>query len=295
VTYRTRFTELVGCEWPVQLAAMGGGVGGTELAGAVGAAGGLGMVSWDEEPPDERCGVNFLVPFLPPPDDIVDIARRTRVVEFFFGDPDDGLVALVRRTGAIVGWQVGSVGEAEAAVAAGCDYVVAQGTEAGGHVRGSEPLDVLLAKVLTRVSTPVVAAGGIATPERVAEAIDSGAAAVRVGTRFLACPESRAHEHYVQNLLSASGDDTVLTDWFDLGWPDAPHRVLRQALDAAQGSNWRLPLPPCRGETRPVGNMAQYAGTGVGHVVSVQPASVVLANLVSRLDRVPPQRSDRSE
>ena len=84
----TRFTELVGCAWPVQLAAMGGGAGGPELAAAVGAAGGLGMVSWTEEVPDPACGVNFLVPFLPGPKDIAAIAQKASVAEFFFGSPD---------------------------------------------------------------------------------------------------------------------------------------------------------------------------------------------------------------
>lgn len=284
MTCRTRFTELVGCDWPVQLAAMGGGVGGPELAAAVSRAGGLGMVSWNEEVPDEGCGVNFLMPFLPPPEDIVTIARRDRIVEFFYGDPDHELVALGHHAGSIVGWQVGSAPEATTAEAAGCDYIVAQGTEAGGHVRGTQTLDALLPEVLARVSIPVVAAGGIATPERAAALIAAGADGVRVGTRFLACPESYAHEEYVQNLLSAAEDDTVLTAWFDLGWPEAPHRVLRHTLESAQRTGWREPLPPCRGETRSVGSMAQYAGTGVGHIVAVQPAAGVLADLVRLLD-----------
>ncbi|HLH28521.1 MAG TPA: nitronate monooxygenase, partial [Acidimicrobiales bacterium] len=201
---RTRFTELVGCRRPVQLAAMGGGVGGAELASAVHEAGGLGMVSWDEEPPAEGCGVNFLVPFMPPPEEAVRIVRRARLVEFFYGAPSRDLVELGHGGDALVGWQVGSAQEAEAAVASGCDYVVAQGTEAGGHVRGRQPLDELLAEVVERVGAPVVAAGGIATAERVAQLLASGADAVRVGTRFLACPESRAHDAYVQSLLEAS-------------------------------------------------------------------------------------------
>jgi nitronate monooxygenase len=280
----TRFTELVGCDWPVQLAAMGGGVGGPELAEAVSRAGGLGMVSWNEEVPGDGCGVNFLVPFLPPRADIVSMARPDGIVEFFYGDPDRDLVALGHQGGSIVGWQVGSASEAASAEAAGCDYIVAQGTEAGGHVRGQQTLDDLLDEVLGRVSVPVVAAGGIATAERVAALVGAGADGVRVGTRFLVCPESRAHEEYVQNLISAEEGDTVLTGWFDLGWPDAPHRVLRHALESAQRGGWREPWPPCRGETRSVGTMAQYAGTGVGHVVAIQPAAEVLADLVRFLD-----------
>jgi imidazole glycerol phosphate synthase subunit HisF len=78
---------------------------------------------------------------------------------------------------------VGSAEEARAAEAAGCDLVVAQGVEAGGHVRGTQPLDELLAEVLGAVSVPVVAAGGIGSAERVAQLVAAGADAVRVGTR----------------------------------------------------------------------------------------------------------------
>jgi NAD(P)H-dependent flavin oxidoreductase YrpB (nitropropane dioxygenase family) len=106
---------------------------------------------------------------------------------------------------------------------------------------------------------------------------------VRVGTRFLTCPEARTHDAYVAALLAASGDDTELTDWFDDGWADAPHRVLRAALDAARASGWRSPLPPSRDVDRPVHDMAQYAGTGVGAVTSAQPAADVLADLVRLL------------
>jgi nitronate monooxygenase len=280
---RTRLTELVDCEWPVQLAAMGGGVGGADLALAVQAAGGLGMVAWDGELPDPRCGVNFLVPFLPPIDVVEGVSRHVGVVEFFFGDPDAVLVDVAHGQRALVGWQVGSGDEASAAVAAGCDFVVVQGVEAGGHVRGQMPLNELLTSARGRVDVPVVAAGGIATPERVEELVSLGADGVRVGTAFLACPESRAHEAYVRALLAASGDDTVLTGWFDERWPNAPHRVLAPALAAAQRSGWRDSRPPRRGETRSVADMAQYAGMGVGHVSVVRPAREVLATLVSGL------------
>jgi len=279
----TRFTELVGCRWPVQLAAMGGGVGGTDLAAAVQAAGGLGMVSWGEAVPDPRCGINFLVPFVRSPADVADGAGGAGVVEFFYGPPDGALVTAGHAVAPVVGWQVGSVDEARAAAAAGCDYVVVQGTEAGGHVRGNGALDAVLADVLGHVDVPIVAAGGIATAERVAALVERGADAVRVGTRFLACPEAHAHDEYVAGLLAASGEDTVLTEWFDDGWAGAPHRVLRASVDAAQDSGWRSPLPPTPGVDRPVRDMAQYAGTGVGAVTAVEPAAAVLADLVRLL------------
>lgn len=262
---------------------MGGGVGGPELAAAVQRSGGLGMVSFGEEVPDGSCGVNFLVPFLPRIEQISGVARRARVVEFFYGTPSPELVEVGHDARAVVGWQVGSAEEAEAAENAGCDYVIAQGTEAGGHVRGELALDALLPDVLARTTVPVLASGGIATADRVAELIAVGADGVRAGTCFLCTAESQAHDAYKQNLLSASGQQTVVTDWFGEGWPGAPHRVLRPALDVARRTGWRDPRPPSRGERRDVEDMAQYAGAGVGHVTSVRPASEVVQDLVRLL------------
>ncbi|MGH2504553.1 MAG: NAD(P)H-dependent flavin oxidoreductase, partial [Ktedonobacterales bacterium] len=197
--------------------------------------------------------------------------------------PDQTLVACGHDAKAIVGWQVGSAEEAVAAETVGCDYVIAQGIEAGGHVRGHQRLDDLLAEVLARVSIPVVAAGGIATPERVAQLLSLGADAVRVGTQFLACPEARTHPEYLANLLAATGDDTVVTEWFNEGWTNAPHRVLRSALAAAQRSGWRATKPPTRDDTRPAADMAQYAGAGVGALTFIEPAETVIRHLVSQL------------
>jgi hypothetical protein len=165
---------------------MGGGVGGPDLA-AVRDAGGLGMVPAGESLPS-GCGVNFLGPYIDSLEDVAEEAARSGVIECFYATPDPTLVACGHNAKAIVGWQVGSAEEAAAAEIAGCDYVIAQGIEAGGHVRGHQRLDILLAEVLARVTIPVVAAGGIATPERVAQLLSLGADAVRVGTLFLACP-----------------------------------------------------------------------------------------------------------
>jgi nitronate monooxygenase len=278
----TRFTELVGCELPLQLAAMGR-VGTTELAGAVAEAGGFGMVPSHAEPAAGGCGVNFLMPFEPSLDDLEEAAARCRVVELFYADPRVDVVEAVHRGGALAGWQVGSAAEALAAEECGCDYVVAQGTEAGGHVRGAQALDDVLAATLEAVRVPVLAAGGVATAERFAELLRAGADGVRVGTSFLVCPESGAHRVYVERVLAAGDDDTALTEWFGEGWENAPHRVLRSALDAARQSGWRSVAPPGRDEEREVDDMALYAGTGVGAVTEREPAAAVIAALVSDL------------
>src|SRR5204862_6693807 len=90
--------------------------------------------------------------------------------------------------------QVGSVVEAEAAAAAGVDAVIAQGLEAGGHVRGTTSIWELLPAVVAAVSPlPVLASGGIGNGEGIARAFGVGAQGVSLGTRFVASDESRAH------------------------------------------------------------------------------------------------------
>ena len=177
-----------------------------------------------------------------------------------------------------------SVDEAKAAVDAGCRYVIAQGVEAGGHVRGHVPLAELLPAVRAAVDVPVVAAGGIGDAAAVRAAIALGADAVRVGTRFVATRESYAHPAYIDALVAADSDDSVLTEAFAVGWPDAPHRVLRSAIDAATAAPTDIvgetvpqggkvtPMPrfgissPTRDTTGDIGAMALYAGRSVGSV-----------------------------
>jgi NAD(P)H-dependent flavin oxidoreductase YrpB (nitropropane dioxygenase family) len=309
------FTRLVGCRLPLQQAAMGG-VAVPELAGAVARAGALGMLcEFDTEPADARItrslalaeggtvGMGFIGEWLQGDLDTFELAAaRLRVVEVFWSTPDAALVDRARRSGgALVAWQVGSLDEALAAQDAGCDLLVAQGTEAGGHVRGQTGRDELLAAVLARATVPVVAAGGIATAADVAAVLDAGAAAVRVGTRFVATAESSAHPDYIAALIAArSGDDTTLTMTFADGWPDAPHRVLASAVAAAEAFDGdvvaQLPTPegavdisrfnvapPSRGVEGAIEAMALYAGTGVGDVRSVQPAADVVAELTADL------------
>jgi nitronate monooxygenase len=281
----TRFTHLVGCRLPFQLTVLGG-VGTTELAGAVCTGGGLGMVPYGVEPPPMQLGpsgIGFLIPYLPPVEVVAEAAGAVKVVEFFEGDPDQSLVRAGHDGGALVAWQVGSADEARAAEAAGCDLVVAQGVEAGGHVRGTAPLDELLPPVLAAVGVPVVAAGGIGTAERAATLLAAGADAVRVGTRFLACPECNTHPAYVQALLAAGADDTVITgDFDDRGhWPAAV-RVLGGPLAQARRAGNRSTMPPTREAEDPLA-MACYAGLSVTDLSQIQPAAQVLRDLASQL------------
>ena len=283
--WSTRFTDLVGCRLPFQLAVLGG-VGTLELAQAVELAGGLGMVPRSVRVPEANRGAlgkGFLIPYLPPLDDAVQDVRGLRVTEFFWGEPSPEIATAIHSTGSLVSWQVGSAEEARAAEDAGCDLLTAQGVEAGGHVRGTQPLDELLPQVLRAVSVPVVAAGGIGSATRVAQLIAGGADAVRVGTRFLTCPECNTHPAYVKALIAAGPGDTVLTDHFDGDghWP-APVRVLLTSLEGAIGAGNRSTSPPSRTAEDPLA-MACYAGLSVEYVRDVKPASEVVRELTSLL------------
>jgi nitronate monooxygenase len=160
---------------------------------------------------------------------------------------------------------------------------VAQGVEAGGHVRGSVPIDELMTAMLAAVDVPVVATGGIGNADRAAALIAAGADAVRVGTRFLACPECNTHSAYVEALIAAGADDTVLTGDFDDDgrWPAAV-RVLSSSLAQARRVGNRSTGPPTREADDPLA-MACYAGMSVADLTRIQPATEVLRELTSQL------------
>jgi len=289
---------MFGCRYPLQQAGIGG-VATPDLAIAVARAGGLGMLTGtvghealsaqlDVLPPDASIGVNFLVPFLDRAA-LDDASNRSPYVEFFWGVPDAEVVETVHAGGARAGWQVGSADEARAARDAGCDVIVAQGIEAGGHVRGTLGLLPLLDEVRTVLDVPIVAAGGIGTGTAMAAALVAGADAVRVGTRFMAASESIAHPTYVDALIGAGADDTVITTAFGDGWPDAPHRVLKSAMAAGEAlgedQSW-APDWPTSTSVGAVEARALYAGQSVGAVRSRQPAAAIVAELVEEAERV---------
>ena len=324
---RTRFTGLVGCRVPLQMAGMGQ-LATPRLAAAVADAGGLGMVGVSGGPPEYVAkalgetrrmtsgmfGANFIVaglrdtptgeidPELAPA--LEQAASRARVVEFFYADPEPSLVDSTHAGGALACWQVGSLGEAIAAEKAGCDLIVAQGTEAGGHVRGRTGLLALLGDVLPAVRVPVVAAGGIGTGRAMAAALAAGASAVRVGTRFVAAAESEAHPRYVERLIAAEAKDTVLTEAFSANWPNAPHRVLRASVEAMERFpsevvgervyEWdpekRVPaqrgasMVPMRSTTGEIDAMPHWAGESVSAVKRVQPAAEIVRELVEEAE-----------
>src|SRR5262249_48682961 len=150
------------------------------------------------------------------------LQEHVPVVSFFWGEPAP-YIERCHAAGATVLLQVGSVEEARRAVDAGVDIIVAQGWEAGGHVRGDVPTLPLVPSVVDAVAPiPVVAAGGIVDGRGLAAVLALGAAGAWIGTRFLASEEASVHPDYLKRVLEGTAAETVYTTLFDANWPDAP-------------------------------------------------------------------------
>src|SRR3954468_13425466 len=223
---RTRLTEALGIEHPVVLAGMGG-VSYHRLAAAVSEAGGFGCLgastmSSDQmveeirrtrELTDKPFGVDLLTAV---PQDMAAQVQRiidggAKVFVAGLGVPGD-VVNLCHEAGLLVVNMCGKVSHAVKAVEAGCDIVVAQGTEAGGHT-GQVATMPLVPQVVDAVGDKaiVVAAGGIFDGRGLAAALALGAEGVWIGTRFIATPEARAVNGYKDTLVGMREDDTVIS------------------------------------------------------------------------------------
>ena len=298
---------MLGFEVPVMQAPIGRGAA-EALVIEVSRSGGLGTLGASWTPPaalreqiraiaratDRPFCVNLVLDF--DQEERLEVAVEERVpwVSFSFGLRRE-LVARAQAGGARVLVQVVSAEAAREAAEAGADALIVQGVEAGGHVQSVVELLPLLADVSRAVSLPLLAAGAIADPVAARAARAAGAAAVVMGTRFVASDECAAHPGYKAALLAAEARDTVLTRLFAVGW-DAPHRVLRNSTydrweaagrpeagrrpgegdEVAPGVvRYALNLP-LAGSEGDVEAMAMYAGQGVGAIDAVEPAAAIV-------------------
>ena len=235
---RTRLTELLGIEHPVMLAGMGG-VSYHRLVAAVSEAGGIGTLGASTMRPGELAGeiaavraatakpfgVDLLTALAGQVEAGLDdvIAGGARLFVAGLGVPRD-VVDVLHAAGVVVGSMCGKVRHAIDAVAGGCDFVVAQGTEAGGHT-GTVATMALVPQVVDAVGdrVPVVAAGGLFDGRGLAASLCLGADGVWVGTRFIATPEARAVSGYKDTLVATGEDGTVVSR----AYTGKPCRVVR--------------------------------------------------------------------
>ncbi|MEM7570139.1 MAG: nitronate monooxygenase [Pseudomonadota bacterium] len=313
-----RLLEMLSLDVPIIQAPIGPAAT-PPLVNAVASAGALGMFAGSALGPErlaqslsqvapeniKRCAVNIINAM--PGDALIDVALSAGVRTFsFFWGINDALMARVKDAGGTVLQTIGAPSETRPARDAGADVLVAQGWEAGGHVWGETATMALLAPVVAEAGeAPVVAAGGIASAQAMQAALAAGAAGVWMGTRFLASAESGAHPAYKEAVVAASAEDTLHTTLFDVGWPDAPARVLTNstvkawqaagcpdkerrpgAEDVVGHMPDGTPIPryfvdiPTHETTGNVETMAHYAGQSVSQITNILPAAQIIQHIL---------------
>jgi enoyl-[acyl-carrier protein] reductase II len=312
---RTRLTELLGIEHPVMLAGMGG-VSYSELVSAVSAAGGFGCLGastmGDEKmsaeiaavrnATDKPFGVDLLTAMPGGMSEQVKIIIEGGASAFVagLGVPTE-VVDLCHQHDVIVVSMCGKVEHAVRAVEAGCDVVVAQGTEAGGHT-GQIASFPLVPQIVDAVGdrVPVVAAGGIFDGRGLAAALALGADGVWVGTRFIATPEARGVLGYKEKLLTSREDQTTVsraysgktmrvvrnayTDYYD-AHPDELKKFPEQ-LSVSYGSGTMHLGGDSFTDGVDVDKECYPAGQGVGGISELVPAGELVGRFVAEAEDV---------
>ncbi|WP_133492069.1 nitronate monooxygenase family protein [Alcanivorax sp. 24] len=313
---RTPLCQQLGCAYPILLAGMGG-VARHRLAAAVCQAGGFGVLGMVREPVerirDEVLALRhltdkpFAVNLIPAATDPALLHQQVHTclnlqVPFvvLFWDVDSALIRHLVSEGIGVIHQVGSRWDAELAIDAGAEIIIAQGWEAGGHVRGQIGTLSLLAELVPFCPVPVVASGGIANGRSLVAALALGAQGASLGSAFLATQEANAHRHHQQRLLNAEAGDTVHCRHFTRNWHEpAPVRVLRSRVTRGEYDDLRhariseiigeqdgqpvylfstdSPLADARGE---VDDMALYAGQSCGQIQQLLSAKQRLNHII---------------
>jgi NAD(P)H-dependent flavin oxidoreductase YrpB (nitropropane dioxygenase family) len=257
----TRICDLLGVRHPIVLGGMGTATT-APLVAAVSNAGGFGTlgtsafnaVSLDAEIASihERTGQPFGINHLlfQIREDMFSVTLRARpaVAAFAWARKDQNLRDYFQRAhdaGCKIMYMANEVPEAVRAAEAGADVLVAQGTEAGGHVGWMASLPLVPMMVKAVAPLPVLSAGGIADGRGLAAALALGAEGALLGTRFMATPEAPIHANYKQAIIKTDGHDTVLTEIPDLAtqrvWPGAMSRAQRNKfIERWAGREWAL-------------------------------------------------------
>jgi nitronate monooxygenase len=309
----TPLTRLFGIRHPIVSAPMAGWSGG-ELAGAVGEAGGLGMIGVGSATPTDWIrdqarkarergpfGIGLMGWAVEGRPELLEatLAEEPAAVSISFGDPAP-YADEVREAGVFLMSQVQDAEKAERAVEAGVDVLVAQGTDAGGHTGsvGTMPLLQRVLEIGDAAGKPVLAAGGIATGRGIAGVLAMGAAGAWIGTRFCATRESLEDDKAKQRILEATETGTVHTRVFDLTqripWPEEfPGRALRNGFTArwhGREEVLRTHLSSAAMELREArerGDYSEayiYAGQAAGLVNDLLPAGELVERLAAEAE-----------
>ena len=308
----TRLCDLLNIEHPIISAPMAG-TAKADLAAAVSAAGGLGMIGvWTPAGPDwlrdqirivrERTSNTFGVGFISSTPNVgamvqVAIDERVPVISHSFADPS-AYVAAAHEAGIKVIAQVQKVSHARQVVAAGVDVITAQGSEAGGHTGYIGTLPLVPAVIDVAGDIPVVAAGGIADGRGMAAMLMLGAEGVWMGTRFVTSQEAQTSDWTKQRAINSGTDDTVLTKAYDLTYDspfpaDIGDRVVQNDF-TAQWHGREEAIIENRDALREQLQTATQAGdttiarvqvgSGIGLITGVEPAGDIVRRIIAEAE-----------
>ena len=230
------------------------------------------------------------------------LAARPNIVAFAWARKDQDLRSYFQRAhdaGSKVMYMASEVPEAMRAVEAGADFIIAQGSEGGGHVGWMATMVIVPLVVSAVAPVPVLAAGGIADGRGLAASLALGADGVLLGTRLLAATESPIHENFKQAIVKSDGHDTVLTEIHDIiggrVWPGAMARAQRNAyIERWAGRDWaaranQREAAKAAAEARSAGdadNAPLLFGQDAGLIDSVKPAAEIIAGMVKEADGI---------
>ncbi|CAN6467195.1 unnamed protein product [Victoria cruziana] len=330
------FGSILGFDNGIMVAPMGADVAGSALVAAVANAGGIGLLaspvnSYDltvnlitatKKLTSKPFGAGILLEFVNTRSIQAILDEKLACLQVYWGDFPKEMVDEAHKAGVKVLHQVGSIKDAEKAIAAGVDCIIAQGVEAGGHIIGTVGLIALLPRVVDLVGDrdiTVVAAGSIADARGYVAALSLGAKGICMGTRFVATKEAYAHNFYKHQLLQYTEADTDRTDlysratWrayvrclntpFHNQWKNAPESVENDDSQPIVGYsiinggeailrrfNGNTPNPTTAGELE---HMVYYAGQGVGLITEVLSAADVINTFVEGAKKIIKELNDK--
>lgn len=299
-------TKLLNIKYPLVQGGMAW-VADADLAAAVSNGGGLGIIAAASMPADlleqqikkirtltdRPFGLNIML-MSPTAPDALELAAQYRVPVVTTGAGQPGrVIERLKPLGTVIIPVIASVAQAQRVEKQGADAVVAEGTEAGGHIGEITTMN-LVPQIADAVKLPVIAAGGIADGRGAAAAFALGASGVQVGTRFVCAAESNVHQNYKEKIIKAGDRATEVTgrtlghpvralkNKFTKQFEDMEKRGVSSEEIEAFGSG-RLRLAVVEGDAEQGSLMA---GQSAGLVRAVEPAAVIIESIVSQMNNI---------
>ena len=322
ITIVEKFKTLFDLAVPIIQGPMGG-ISGPNLVAAVASAGALGIlpvwfqnvdkmknsIAQTQALTDKPFGINIRADLIQLDHVAAAIDAGVTIIHSFWGNSRPLKPVLsdnnIRLVATVVDEET-----AKAALDVGAVCLIVQGVEAGGHILGTTPRDLLFSQILKIAGdVPIIAAGGLASAKDLKEMILLGSAGALFGTRFILSHESEAHQLYKSLLVEAGVDATVRPHCFDGAWANAPHRTLKNSTYEQWNMGGRpspggrpgeediilsigdvLSIPryhmaaPNKKMSGDIEAAALYSGSGVARITDITSAATIIAQLTTGLD-----------